>query len=67
MAAKKKSNHLQEVFDAMDGEGFDYCFMHYSEWKEIKDPEFHELRKAYMKAAKALQKYVEKNSDGDLV
>ena len=30
----------------------------YSDFKEIKDVEFHELRKAYVKAAKALKEYL---------
>ena len=44
----------------MDAEGFDYCFRNYSNWKEIKDTEFHKLRKAYMEAANALEEYINK-------
>ena len=64
---KKKSTKKQPVmsqrekdflFWKADGEGADYLWRHYSDWKEIKDKKFHELRKAYIKAAEALDKYV---------
>lgn len=42
----------------IDSEGFDYCFTSYSSWKEIQDPKFHELRKAYKEASKALEDYI---------
>jgi hypothetical protein len=42
----------------MENEGFHYCFKHYSEFKEIKDKKFHELRLAYLEAADALEKYI---------
>ncbi len=47
-----------ELFEAIEGEGFNYAFSHYSDWKEIKDKEFHILRKAYLKAEKSLNKYI---------
>lgn len=42
----------------IDAEGFDYCFESYSHWTEIKDEEFHKLRKAYLDAMEQLQDYV---------
>ena len=42
----------------MRNEGFDYCWRHYSNFEEIKDEKFHELRKAYIATANELQKYV---------
>jgi hypothetical protein len=42
----------------MRSEGFDYCWRHYSNFEEIKDGKFHELRKAYIGAANELEKYV---------
>ena len=40
-------------------EGFHYCFINYSDFKdEIKDKEFHKLRKAYIKSAKKLEQYI---------
>jgi len=43
----------------MDEEGFDYCFMDYPDWKEVKDEKFQELRANYVKAAELLRNYVE--------
>ena len=42
----------------MDEEGFHYCFNGYSNWEEIKDEEFHRLRKQYLKSAEDLEEYV---------
>ena len=55
-------NDLSDVKYRMEEEGFDYCFRHYAKFEEIKDPEFHKLRLAYIEAANALEKYVDKNS-----
>lgn len=43
----------------MRDEGFHYCFNHYSSFKEIKDEEFHELRKQYIEISNKLEKYVD--------
>ena len=63
--AKKKNQ--QEEWESlayrMDAEGFDYCFDGYSDWKEIEDLKFQELRKNYLKAKKELEKYVESKID----
>ena len=45
----------------IEDEGLDYCFMHYSNWKEVKDEKFHELRLAFIKAAEELTEYVANN------
>lgn len=42
----------------MESEGFDYCFLHYSKWDDIKDQQFHKLRVDYIKAVKTLEKYI---------
>lgn len=42
----------------MEEEGFNYCFDSYSDWEEIKEPEFHRLRKNYLEAAAVLKRYV---------
>jgi hypothetical protein len=42
----------------VESEGFDYAFRHYSNYEDIKDPKFHELRKAYLKAVEDLIKYL---------
>ena len=50
---------FQNVQYRMDAEGFHYCFYSYSQFQDIKDEEFHRLRKAYLEAAEKLEKYVE--------
>jgi predicted RNA-binding protein (virulence factor B family) len=52
----KQENH--KILDKIEWEGFEYTFVGYSDWEEIKDAKFHKLRKAYKKAAEALAKYV---------
>jgi len=40
-------------------EGFDYCFVNYSSFDNIKDKKFHELREAYIAAHNALAEYID--------
>lgn len=51
-----------EEFNTIDGcvdnEGFDYTFKHYSEFPEIKDKKFHNLRREYLAARDALAEYI---------
>jgi hypothetical protein len=42
----------------MEEEGFDYCFLGYSNWKEVEDQEFQAKREAYVKAQKELEGYI---------
>lgn len=42
-----------------DNEGFHYCFKSYSTFDEIKDEEFHKLRKQYLKIVDKLNNYIE--------
>lgn len=46
-------------------EGFDYCFMKYSNFKEIEDPHFHKLRLEYIEAHKRLQAYVNEKAEDE--
>jgi len=56
-----------KVRKRVDSEGFDYCFRDYSTFPEIKDAKFHLLRKAYIDAANALEKYAcPEDKDDDL-
>ena len=43
----------------MGEEGFDYCFESYSNWDEIKDDEFHRLRKNFLRSMKELRTYID--------
>lgn len=49
---------MEDVRSRAEQEGFDYCFTGYSDFPEIKDAEFHKLRKAYVDACEALKKYI---------
>lgn len=49
---------LDDVRSRADQEGFDYCFCSYSDFEDIKDEQFHTLRRAYVKAAEALKAYL---------
>jgi hypothetical protein len=42
----------------MREEGIDYCFEHYSSFKEIKDEEFHKLRMEFLDSMKKIREYV---------
>ena len=42
----------------MNQEGFDYCFTGYSNWNEIKDDKFQELKRAYVSAQAKLEDYI---------
>lgn len=60
--AKLKTMNTKEkkvVCNVIDNEGFDYAFRFYSDFSEIKDKKFHELREAYLTAAKELSEYIE--------
>ncbi len=48
----------KEVAWRIGEDGFDYTFQSYSNFEEIKDEKFHQLREAYIKAAQELQAYV---------
>ena len=48
----------EDVNARINNEGFDYTFMHYSHFEEIKDTRFHKLREQYIKAIKDLRDYI---------
>jgi hypothetical protein len=45
------------VEECVSEEGFSYCFEEYSDFKNINDPEFHRLRKKYLKVNFEFQNY----------
>lgn len=53
-----QKSDLIEIQVIIDNEGFDYVFAHYSDFKEIKDEKFHELRKQYLDSRIKLGKYL---------
>lgn len=44
-------------------DGLDYAVLVYSNWEEIKDKDFHELRKRYEDAAEQLENYINNKLD----
>lgn len=52
---------LEFVALKAEEEGFDYCFRDYSSFSDVNDEEFHRLRRAYIDAAKELEKYIINN------
>lgn len=53
-----KAADKRKVRDLTELEGFDYAFCCYSDFKEIKDLKFHELRRVYLNATRALRDYI---------
>jgi hypothetical protein len=53
------NDEKEDLFLDIYTEGFDDCFDGYSDFEEIKDPEFHRLRLEYLKAKTNLAKYIE--------
>lgn len=51
----KEKNYVQST---IENEGFDYVFVHYSDFEDIKDEEFHRLRKEFIEARDKLGDYV---------
>lgn len=49
---------LDYVRDTIENEGFEYAFIHYSDFKHIKDEEFHKLREAFEKARNELAEFL---------
>lgn len=43
----------------MKEEGIEYCFRHYSNWEEINDEKFHELRLKLIDTMKEIREYVD--------
>lgn len=58
-----KKKDARHVLHRIDWEGFDHCFMNYSNWEEVKDERFHELRTRYVEAASELQRYVHSSAN----
>lgn len=54
-----KKEDREYLLATIENEGFCYAFVDYSYFNEIKDEEFHRLRKAFIEAKEALEKYIE--------
>ena len=53
-----KPDEREDVIQSIEQEGFGYTFIHYDDFKEIKDEEFHKLREEFVKAAQKLADYL---------
>lgn len=58
-----KVKDLELVVGKIGSEGFNYCFMDYSNFKEVKDKDFHKLRKEYISAVEKLTNYLNKQCE----
>lgn len=56
---RSQEEEIEVLKYKMDDEGFDYCFRDYSDFLAVEDEKFHELRKAFVKAADELEEYIE--------
>jgi hypothetical protein len=56
---KMESDEADDLLTQIRSEGsFDYTFEHYSNFENIKDSRFHELRLDYLRAKKELEDYI---------
>lgn len=53
------NKEAQNLLSRINQEGFHYCFIHYSEFENIKDKQFHKLRSKYISASHGLLKYIQ--------
>ena len=55
---EEELDNWKSVDYRMREEGIDYCFEHYSSFKEIEDEEFHKLRMEFLDSMKKIREYV---------
>jgi hypothetical protein len=48
----------KRVLDDVEHEGMHYTFASYDDYEQIRDPKFHELRIAYLRASRELLAYL---------
>lgn len=58
-----KKEDVEIVISDINAEGFDYAFVHYDDYKSIRSPEFHKVRKAFLKARKTLAQFLSKKAE----
>lgn len=58
MSNEITSKERNYVLAVVENEGFDYAFNHYSDFEEIKDEEFHQLRKNFLEARQKLAQFI---------
>lgn len=53
-----KAKDLDYIRETVENEGFDYAFVHYSDFEEVEDAEFHLRREAFLKARRELAEHL---------
>lgn len=56
---------LDDIKNAVDKEGLNEAIVDYSDWKDIDDVKFHELRKDYVNSYNSLSNYIDKKYKDD--
>jgi hypothetical protein len=54
-----RSHEAESILSIIDAEGFDAAFRHYSNYRDISDPQFHQLKANYVDAARELLDYIQ--------
>jgi len=62
----KENNKFDDVQYHIDNEGMDYCFEFYSNFNDISDERFHELRLRFIQAMCDLRDYVNEKCSEEL-
>jgi len=57
-----KSQDKKYISDSIKSEGFDEAIRFYSQFADVKDKKFHELRAKYLEAAHNLEEYIFKKT-----
>ena len=52
------SKEKRRLIEVIGNEGFNYALEGYSDFDDISDPKFHQLRLAYLQALNALRTYI---------
>jgi hypothetical protein len=54
-----RPHDAESILSIIDTEGFDAAFRHYSNYRDISDPQFHQLKANYVDAARELLDYIQ--------
>jgi len=54
---------VKYVHETIDNEGFDYAFVNYSDYEDIKDEEFHKHRLEFLAARKKFVEFLGLDSE----
>ena len=56
--------NMKDVLYTVEDEGLDYAMCNYSDWSDIKDTKFHELRNTFLNAKNELEQYIKYKANG---